>query len=72
MPCDLTFVSTCVGSINASSTWMTTCTTACASPLWRAKEDLLRSVPGVGPVLSLTLLAQVPELGKVSHRQLAA
>src|SRR6185436_1485599 len=34
-----------------------------ASPAWRAQEDLLRSVPGVGPVLSATLLAQVPELG---------
>jgi transposase len=43
-----------------------------ASPLWRDKDDLLRSVPGVGPVLSLTLLADVPELGKVNHRQLAA
>lgn len=43
-----------------------------ASPLWRDKEDLLRSIPGVGPVLSLTLLAEVPELGSVSHRRLAA
>lgn len=42
------------------------------SPVWREKEDLLRSIPGVGPVLSLTLLASVPELGQVSHRQLAA
>jgi len=43
-----------------------------ASPLWRDKEDLLRTIPGVGPVLSLTLLAEVPELGRVDHRQLAA
>jgi transposase len=43
-----------------------------ASPLWREKDNLLRSVPGVGPVLSLTLLADVPELGTVSHRTLAA
>jgi transposase len=43
-----------------------------ASPLWREKDDLLRTIPGVGPVLSLTLLAEVPELGSVSHRQLAA
>jgi transposase len=43
-----------------------------ASPLWRDKHDLLRSVPGVGPVLSLTLLADVPELGNVNHRQIAA
>ena len=43
-----------------------------ASPLWRAREDLLRSVPGVGPILSLTLLADLPELGTLSHKQLAA
>jgi transposase len=43
-----------------------------ASPLWREKEDLLRTIPGVGPLLSLTLLAEVPELGSVTHRQLAA
>jgi len=42
------------------------------SPLWRAKDDLLRSVPGVGPVLSTTLLAEVPELGTLGHKQLAA
>ncbi len=42
------------------------------SPLWRAKEDLLRSIPGVGPVLTVTLLADVPELGSVTHRELAA
>jgi transposase len=43
-----------------------------ASAVWRAKEDLLRSVPGVGPVLSRTLVAQVPELGTLSHKQIAA
>jgi len=43
-----------------------------ASPLWREQENLLRSIPGVGPVLTLTLLADVPELGSVSHRQLSA
>lgn len=42
------------------------------SPLWREKEQLLRSVPGVGPVLSLTLLAELPELGKLNRRQIAA
>lgn len=42
------------------------------SPLWRAKDDLLRSIPGVGPVLSTTLLAEVPELGTIGHKQLAA
>jgi transposase len=43
-----------------------------ASPVWREKEDLLRSIPGVGPVLSATLLADVPELGTLGHKQLAA
>jgi len=41
------------------------------SPAWREKEDLLRSVPGVGPVLSLTLLAELPELGRMSRREVA-
>lgn len=43
-----------------------------ASPLWRARDALLRSVPGVGPILSFTLLADLPELGTLSHKQLAA
>jgi transposase len=43
-----------------------------ASPLWREREDLLRSVPGVGPILALTLLADLPELGTLGHKQLAA
>lgn len=42
------------------------------SPLWREKEDLLQGVPGVGPVLSLTLLADLPELGTLGRRQIAA
>jgi transposase len=43
-----------------------------ASPLWRAQDDLLQSVPGIGPILSLTLLAELPELGRLSHGQIAA
>jgi transposase len=43
-----------------------------ASPLWRDKEERLRSIPGVGPILSATLLIELPELGALSHRQLAA
>lgn len=43
-----------------------------ASPLWRTREQLLRSVPGVGPILALTLLADLPELGMLTHKQLAA
>lgn len=42
------------------------------SPVWRAQEDLLRSAPGVGPVLARTLLAQLPELGTLSHKTIAA
>ena len=42
------------------------------SPLWREKDDLLRSVPGVGPVLSTTLLAELPELGKLNRKKIAA
>jgi transposase len=42
-----------------------------ASPAWRQRDDLLRSVPGVGPVLSLTLLAQLPELGHLNRREIA-
>jgi transposase len=43
-----------------------------ASPLWREQDELLRSVPGIGPILSLTLLAELPELGRLSHGQIAA
>jgi transposase len=43
-----------------------------ACPKMRAKIELLQSVRGVGPILSQTLVAAVPELGKVSKRQVAA
>ena len=42
------------------------------SPVWREKDDLLRTVPGVGEQLSLTLLAYLPELGTLDRRQIAA
>ena len=42
------------------------------SAVWRAKEELLRSVPGVGPVSARTLLAELPELGSLTRRQAAA
>jgi len=42
------------------------------SPVWRDKDDLLRSVPGVGPVLTSTLLASLPELGTLTNKQIAA
>ncbi len=41
------------------------------SPMWREREALFRSVPGAGPVLSRTLLFDLPEIGSVSHRALA-
>jgi transposase len=43
-----------------------------AHPNWREKEKLLRSVPGVGPVLTATLIAALPELGTLNRWQLAA
>lgn len=43
-----------------------------ASPLWREKDDLLQSAPGVGPVLSTTLVAALPELGTLPGKQIAA
>ncbi len=42
------------------------------SPVWREKDDLLRTAPGVGEQLSLTLLAYLPELGTLNRRQVAA
>jgi transposase len=41
------------------------------SPAWRERDELLQSVPGVGPVLSRTLLADLPELGHLSRREIA-
>ncbi len=43
-----------------------------ASPLWRAKDSLLRSAPGVGPVVSRTLIGDLPELGRLNRKQIAA
>ena len=42
------------------------------SPVWREKDDLLRTVPGAGEQISLTLLANPPELGTLNRRQIAA
>ena len=47
-------------------------TTIQASPVWRAKDNLLQSTPGVGPVLSRTLLGELPELGALSHKEITA
>jgi len=43
-----------------------------ASPIWRVNDDLLQSAPAVGPVTSQTLLAELPELGRLSHKQISA
>lgn len=42
------------------------------SPLWKEKEELLRSVPGVGAVTSATILAELPELGTLDRQKIAA
>lgn len=42
------------------------------SEIWREKERLLRSVPGIGPVTCMTLLADLPELGTLSRQKIAA
>ena len=43
-----------------------------ASPVWREKEDLLASVPGVGPLIARTLIAELPELGRLNRKEIAA
>jgi transposase len=43
-----------------------------SSPLWREREDVLRSVPGIGPTVTATLLAELPELGALGRKQIAA
>jgi len=42
------------------------------SAVWREKDNLLQSVPGIGPVVSLTLIALLPELGTLNRKQVAA
>ena len=68
-------------NIQANIAWLERCleelnqdidATIRSSPVWRAKDRLLQSVPGVGPVLSMTLLAGVPELGTLTRQQVAA
>ena len=47
-------------------------TTVRGTPVWRDKEDLLASVPGVGKTIARTLLAELPELGRLSPKQIGA
>jgi transposase len=42
-----------------------------SSPLWREREHLLRSIPGIGPIVSATLLSQLPELGQLDRKAIA-
>jgi len=42
------------------------------SPIWQENQDLLRSVPSIGPVVSRTLIAELPELGQLNRKQIAA
>jgi transposase len=42
------------------------------SPAWRAKDDLLASVPGIGPTIARTLIAELPELGQLNRKEIAA
>jgi transposase len=67
--------------IQAHITWLNTRLTALdddldttlrASPVWREREELRRSVPGIGPVCARTLLFDLPELGTLSRQRLAA
>jgi len=43
-----------------------------SSPVWREKQDLMKSVPSVGPVIARTILAELPELGTLNHKKIAA
>lgn len=43
-----------------------------SSPIWRARDDLLRSVPGIGPVASSVLLVGLPELGRLNRKEIAS
>lgn len=42
------------------------------TPAWRVNEDLMRSVPGVGPVVARTILSEMPEIGTLDRREIAA
>ena len=43
-----------------------------SNPAWQVQAELLRSIPGVGPTLTATLIAHLPELGKASHKEISA
>lgn len=43
-----------------------------SSPIWKKKDDILKSTPGIGKVVSITLLSQLPEIGTLNRKQIAA
>jgi transposase len=70
-----------IQDIEAHIAWLNACiatldndleTMRRASPLWRENDDLLQSVPGIGPVCARTLLLELPELGPLTRQQIAA
>ena len=60
-----------LGFLEKNSPKSTRYRSGAASP-WRETEDLLTSVPGIGPVTARTLIAELPELGSLDRRKLAA
>lgn len=67
--------------IEAHIAWLTECidktgkdisTLIKKTPLWREKEDLLKTFKGIGPVNASTLLARLPELGRLNRKKIAA
>jgi transposase len=67
--------------IEAHIAWLTDCINKVGkditalirkTPLWKEKEDLLKTFKGIGPVNACTLLARLPELGQLNRRQIAA
>lgn len=69
-----------VKSIKRHITWLDKCIAGVdtdltarlrSSEAWRAKDDLLQGIPGIGPVNSLSMMAKLPELGTLSHKAIA-
>jgi transposase len=63
----IAFLKTCLSSIDADLS-----DSIKRVPEWQEKNDIIQSVPGVGPITALTLLALLPELGTLNRRQIAA
>ena len=57
---------------DVSSAWKLNSPPIRSTPIWREADDLLRSVPGVGAVTSCALIADLPELGHLDRRRIAA